>query len=181
MDYQDQAVEENRRNPKNRFLGLFCHASDVDDHWGPNLSFKCGVILFSVIMGIWTIYDIPSISLRMGRMSGSLFPYFCILRFFSDLLVIIAIIYAICSIFQNNYRRATIAYYVLTVSLIIDTVFNIYIITCFFSSYYWSNLGFRLIIWLLNEFVLFIFVWILFCNMVDINRKNKQSMVSNPF
>ena len=46
-----QEIEENRRNPKNRFLGLFCHASDVDDHWGFNWSFKCGVFVFSILIG----------------------------------------------------------------------------------------------------------------------------------
>ena len=36
-DYQPAtAEEENRRNPKNRFMFLFCHASEVDQSWGKN-------------------------------------------------------------------------------------------------------------------------------------------------
>ena len=35
-DYQAAQQEENMRNPKNRFLGLFCHASEVGDSWGFN-------------------------------------------------------------------------------------------------------------------------------------------------
>ena len=33
-DYQITLEEENKRNPKNRFLGLFCHASEIDITWG---------------------------------------------------------------------------------------------------------------------------------------------------
>ena len=39
-DYQPAtAEEENRRNPKNRFMFLFCHASEVD-----NLGVKIGLL-----------------------------------------------------------------------------------------------------------------------------------------
>ena len=178
-DYNAQ-VEENRRSPKNRFLGLFCHASDVDDHWGFNWSFKCGVAVFSIIFGIWTIFDIPSIAYYM-KYYRDWFTFWCIVRFLSDLIAITAIIFSICSIFQNNFRRATIAYYLLIVSLIFNTGFIIYCITCLFDGRYWRTIGFYIIVWILNEFVLFIFVWILFCNMVDIGRKNRIAMASNPF
>ena len=65
-DYQ-RAQEENLRSPKNRFLGIFCHANEVNDHWGPNWSFGCGVIFFSVLVGIWTIFDTVTMSLLINR------------------------------------------------------------------------------------------------------------------
>ena len=56
-DYQITLEEENRRNPKNRFLGLFCHASEVDTTWGCKCPFWVGVFLLSIVGGIETIVD----------------------------------------------------------------------------------------------------------------------------
>ena len=181
MEGNDAAVEENRRNPKNRFLGLFCHASDVDDHWGFNWSFKCGVFVFSILIGAGTIFDAASLSKVMRRITTGWFIFWCIVRFFSDLIAIIAIIVALMSIFQSDFRKATTAYYLLMLSLVFNTAFIIYCIVSVFSASFWRSTGFRLIIWMLNEFVILIFDWILFCNMVDIGRKNRQAMASNPF
>ena len=181
-DYQ-AAQTENLRNPKNRFLGLFCHANQVDDHWGCNWSFGCGVALFSCLVGIWTIFDaVTMCRLMTNQLRGRTgFTVWCIIRFLSDFIAIIAMIFAILSVRQINFKRATIGYYMLIVSLILNTAFVIYCITCFFDSYFWRATTFRIIIWLLNEFVLFIFCWILFCNMVDIGRKKRNAAASNPF
>ena len=56
-DYQKQEMEENQRNPKNRFLGLFCHANQVDSSWGYNWPFWCGVLMFSIVIGLISILD----------------------------------------------------------------------------------------------------------------------------
>ena len=179
-DYQ-RAQEENLRSPKNRFLGIFCHANQVDDHWGPNWSFGCGVIFFSVLVGIWTIFDTVTMSLLIGRTFKGWPIFWFSIRFVSDIIAIIAMIIAMLSVCQTNFRKATIGYYMLIVSLILNTAFVIYCITCFFDSYFWRMTTYRIIIWMLNEFVLFIFCWILFANMVDIGRKIKTNIASNPF
>ncbi len=179
-DYQ-RAQEENLRSPKNRFLGLFCHANQVDDHWGHNWSFGCGVIFFSVLVGIWTIFDTVTMSLLMRYSIRGWFVFWCIIRFVSDLIAIIAMLIAICSVFQVHFKKATAAYYMLIVSLIFNTAFFIYCITCFFDSFFWRTTTYRIIIWMLNEVVLFIFTWILFCNMVDVGRKIRAAQATNPF
>ncbi len=181
MEGNDYAVQENRRNPKNRFLGLFCHASDVDKEWGFHWSFKCGVFVFSIFIGAWTIFDAISISNVLRRIYSGWFIFWCIIRFFSDLVAIVAIIIALMSIFQSSFGKATTAYYLLMLSLVFNTAFIIYCIIKLFSAEFWRATGFRLIIWMLNEFVILIFDWILFCNMVDIGRKNREAMGSNPF
>ena len=179
-DYQ-RAQEENLRSPKNRFLGIFCHANEVNDHWGPNWSFGCGVIFFSVLVGIWTIFDTVTMSLLINRtFRGWPIFWFC-LRWFSDIIAVIAMIIAMLSVCQTDFKKATIGYYMLIVSLIINTAFFIYCITCFFDSYFWKMTTYRIIIWMLNEVVLFIFCWILFANMVNIGRKIKTNIASNPF
>ena len=177
------AETENRRNPKNRFLGLFCHANQVDDHWGYNWSFACGVIIFSIVFGIWTIFDIASIDKVLSRSwyTGGLFPAFCVIRFISDFIAIVAIIVSILSIVKTNFKLATAAYYLLIVSLALDIAFIIDCICNFFNGRFWYAVNFRVILWLANLFVLILFCWILFCNMVDIGRKIRANAVANPF
>ena len=99
----------------------------------------------------------------------------------ADLFAIVAMGFANVSVCQTNFRRATIGYYLLIVCLILNTAFIIYCITCFFDYNFWKVTTFNIILWLLNEFVLFIFCWILFCNMVDIGRKKRAQTASNPF
>ena len=180
-DYQNaREIEENQRSPKNRFLGLFCHASDVDQSWGMNWPFSCGVILFSIVIGLMTIFDIFALVTLMSKVH-SWFFFWSFIRFLSDLIALIAIVFANMSYIQTNFTRATIAYYALIISLICNTFFCGYCIFSIISSDFWKLTTYRIIIWLLNEFILFIFCWILFCNMVDIGRKNRQNAASNPF
>ena len=182
QDYLSAEVE-NRRNPKNRFLGLFCHASQVDDHWGFNWSFACGVVIFSIVFGIWTIFDIISMGkvLRFSYWTGGWFPFFCVVRFISDFCAIIAIIFAMISISRTNFKMATVAYYLLILSFVLDILFLIDCIVNFFNGRFWINVNYRIIVWLLNIFVLFLFCWILFCNMVDIGRKIRANAGANQF
>ena len=179
-DYQ-RAQEENLRSPKNRFLGIFCHANQVDDHWGPNWSFGCGVIFFSVLVGIWTIFDTVTMGILIDRTFSGWTIFWFIVRLVSDFIAIIAMIIAMLSVCQTNFKKATIAYYMLYASLILNTAFFIYCITRFFNATFWRLTTYRIIVWMLNEFVLFIFCWILFANMVDIGRKIKTNIASNPF
>ena len=179
-DYQ-RAQEENLRSPKNRFLGIFCHANQVDDHWGPNWSFGCGVIFFSVLVGIWTIFDTVSMSLLIKRTIRGWFIFWCCIRFVSDIIAIIAMIIAMLSVSQTNFKKATVAYYMMIVSLIFNTAFFIYCIISIFDVNFWKATTFRIIVWMLNEVVLFIFCWMLFANMVDIGRKVRTTIGSNPF
>ena len=177
-----EEVAANRRSPKNRFLLLFCHAESVDDHWGCNWTFQCGVIMAGILIGVWTIFDIATMADLLSKGLSRIYTWFsfwCGMRFLSDLIAIISIILSIISISKVNFKLATVAYYALMVSFVINTVFVIYCITCIFSRLFWEATTYRLIVWILNEFVLVIGDWILFCNMVDIGRRIRKALSSN--
>ena len=182
-DYQITLEEENNlRNPKNRFLGLFCHAREVDTTWGCKCPFWVGIVIFSFIIGGGAISDIPSIrSISRILIWIDLFTIFIILRITSDLFTIIGIIYAIFSICRSHYRASIIAYYCLVVTFVINTLFFIYIVFIIFYSYYRTRLAFRILGWGLDYFCLLLFCWFLFCNMVNIGRRNRQQTAANSF
>ena len=166
-------IEENKKSPKNKFLGLFCHASEVNTSWGFNWPFSCGVIVFSILIGLMTILDITAIFTKFFNNVKGWFLFWFVVRFFSDLIALLAIVFAILSIVQTNFTNATIAYYELILSFICNTLFCGYCIFRIFDGEFWKITTYRLVIWLLNEFIIFIFCWIFFCNMVDIGRKIK--------
>ena len=181
-DYQITfAEEQNLRNPKNRFFGCFCHANEVNDTWGCGLSFSCGIIFLSIILGAGFIYDIPSISSISYTLLYwfSWFTFFIMLRIIADVFAIVGIVFALVSICQSNYKRSVIAYYCLMVTLVINTVFSIVFVYYTFSYYRYVQL--RIFAWLLDEFLLILFCWFLFCNMVVIGRTNRQNAASNSF
>ena len=182
-EYQPATAEEeeNYRNPKNKFLGLFCHANQVDNSWGYNWPFYCGVIIFSIIAGLMTIFDISVMFGKFFKYLKRWFLFWMIIRFLSDLICLIGIIFAIMSIVATNFTRATVAYYCMIVSLILNFAFCIYCLVRIFDKYFWEITTYRFIVWILNEFVLVWFCLILFCNMVDIGRKIRQNAAANAF
>ena len=174
--------EENKRNPKNRFLGLFCHANEVDNTWGCKCPFSVGVAILSVIIGLTSISDIPSFKTIWHALYWfNLFSIMIIVRIFSDFLAIFGIVEALISICQFNFRTSVIAYYSLVLSFLINTIFSIYIIIIIFDSGYRKILTFRFIPWIVEEFFYFLFCWFLFCNMVIIGRRNRQKTAANNF
>lgn len=175
MTEEEQRYQEGLRSPKNRFLGLFCHANDVDQSWGWNWPFSCGVIIFSIVVGLSSIYDL--ISLMRGKYFSSntgLFPLFFGIRLLSDFAALVAIVFAIKSIHAIDSRSSIIGYYLLVLSLVLNTAFLIYCIIKIFNKSFWNLVSFNIIPWSAGEFILFLFTWILFCNMVDIGRKIKN-------
>ena len=83
------------RNPKNRFFGLFCHANQVSDSWGLNWPFYCGVIMFSIVIGIMTLFDVSVIFTKFFDQTKDWFLLWFIIRFISDLIALIGIVFAI--------------------------------------------------------------------------------------
>jgi hypothetical protein len=178
-DYQKQEMEENQRNPKNRFLGLFCHANQVDSSWGYNWPFWCGVLMFSIVIGLISILDF-SFSYKLinsFRSRGGWIVFFFILRILADVITIIGIILAAVSIVQTSFQKATIAYYTEILSFVINIAVLIFgLFKILFYSY-----GYFVLLWGFSDFVLLLFLWILFCNMVDIGRKVRQAVGANSF
>ena len=180
-DYKAPSEEEqNKRNPKNRFLGLFCHASEVNDYWGYNWPFWCGVLLFGIVIGFMTFFDIFFVMGTFSILSGW-FLFWFIIRFFSDLVALIGIALAGFSICGTDFTKATVSYYLMCLSLLCNTLFCFYCIFKLFDKEFWSKTTYKIIVWLFNEFVLFLFCWILFCNMVHIGRKRRHQAATNNF
>ena len=176
-DYQAaKEVEENERNPKNRFMGLFYHASQVGDSWGWNWPFWLGVVVFSILVGFMSVFDI--IYLLQVKVYGW-FLFWFIIRMVSDGIALVGIVFATLSIIQTSFGKATIAYYALFISFILNTCFCIYCIVKIFDKTFWTSTTYRIVVWLLNEFVLVLFCWVLFCNMVDIGRKVRNAGATN--
>ena len=162
-----------------RFLFFFCHDYEIGDNWGFNFSFKCGIFFHSLLVVSSTIFDIISLS-RLIPKKRRWFIFWCIIRFVSDFIALIGILLAIISIFQMNVKKATLAYYSLFLSLVVNTAFFVYCIVSLFDKTFWSFTGTSLIIWMLNELILFYFLWLLFGSMAFIGRKQREAMASNP-
>ena len=163
-DYQITLEEENRRNPKNRFLGLFCHASEVDTTWGCKCPFWVGVVLLSIIVGIEAIVDIPIIKAIFFLLSWlNLFTIFIILRIISDICAIIGIGYAIYSICRSHYKASIIAFYCLVATFAINIFFEIFMIVILFYSTYRIGVSFRIFSFFINTIFPF-FLGIIFMN-----------------
>ncbi len=172
MDDYQRAEEENRRNPKNRFLGLFCHASEVDNSWGCNLSFGTGVIIFSIIIGIAAGFDIYFIAKNKiyssGAYTGSVFKFFMSLKVLADIVVCFAIITGCYSVHAQNLKFSIISYYLAILSFIFGTIF---LISSFYYMFkYYNYVLIYIIPWGIYEFAMVLFCWILFCNQVYLGR-----------
>ena len=180
-DYQnqDQATQEAMRNPKNRFLFLFCHANDVGDSWGLNWPFYVGVIIFSILVGIMTFFDlyymIKEDYFRNEDVHGW-FTFMFILRLISDGFAVVSIIFGFKSVCQAlESLSGAVAYYAILISLLLNTIFCVYCIIRVFSATFWGIIKWRIITFFLQEPVLFAFAWILFGNMVEVARKIRSA------
>ena len=163
------------RSAKNRFLGFLWHANQVNDYWGYNWSFSCGVVVFSIAIGIMTLFDINAFFTGLFNDTDTWLLFWLIVRFISDFITLIGIILAIISIIQSNFTHATIGYYCIVLSLLLNFAFCVYCIISIFDKKFWEKTTYRIVVWLFNEVCLFVFCWILFCNMVDVGRQNKRA------
>ena len=175
--YDYQNTNDRRQNhPKNRFLFCCCYANEVDDTWGCGCPFWVGVVILSIIEGCFAISDIPLIITLNYLPWFTWFTFMIFLRSLSSFIALIGIVYALTSICQSNYKHSVIAYYCLFVTFVINTVFSLYCIVIIFK--YLNKVKFRLLAWLTDEFLMILFCWFLFCNMVVIGRKNRQQQTN---
>ena len=163
------------KSAKNRFLGFLWHANQVNESWGYNWSFSCGVVVFSIAISIMTLFDLNAFFTGLFGDADDWLLVWLIIRFVSDFITLIGITFAILSIIQSNFIRATIGYYCMVLSLLINLAFCVYCIVSIFDKEFWETTTYRIVVWLFNEVCLFVFCWILFCNMVDIGRQNKRA------
>ena len=170
-DYQ-RAQQENLRNPKNRFLFLFCHAKDVDNSWGYNWSFQSGVILFSILIGIASLMDIYYIAEKepFNKYDGW-FDFMLVLKILSDVASFIGIIAACYGVGVNHYTASIVAYYIEVLSFFLNTIYSVYSVYALFKHF--KFIGPFFIPWILLEICLLVFCWILFANQVTVGRERR--------
>ena len=176
-DDQYRKQQENLTNPKNRFLGLFCHAKEVDNTWGCGWSFGTGVIIFSVIMVIVVIYDIIYIASKKIFQSPDIsftFKFFIVIKILSDIIAFVGIGISIYAVNRQNRLYSIVAYWVIVLVFLLNTIFVIYAIVAIF--YYWDYIKYLIFLWFIMEFILLLYCWILFANQVYLGRvQNAQA------
>ena len=174
-EYYNRAEQENLTNPKNRFLGLFCHAKEVGESWGYNWSFPTGVVIFSIIIGFasfWDLYFIAKKEVFKSEIYTFIFKLWVIVKIFSDFISFAGIAMACYAVNRGNLKYSVISYYVIVLSLLLNTIF---LITCIYYLFkYPGFIGLFCIPWGILEFGLILFSWILFCNQVYLGRKQRM-------
>ena len=188
-------------NPLNRFMFLFCRQYEVDEGWGCYCcgcrvcSFSLGVIIFAGIILISSIKDFfelanSDIFYKKSEENKDYFDYFKDLildekdytfinffrvKFTADIICILAAIIAFISICSNSYCISLFSYYASFISFVLNTSFLIFILTRICNLSFWEEIGFtkllNLILWFVFDYILLLFAWFLFCNMVNIKRK----------
>ena len=173
--------EENLRNPKNRYLGIFCHAEKVDSSWGCDWSFQTGVIMFSVLIFACSIYDAYVIGSQQvfGSKYGAGFKIIFGIKVISDIINFITIVLGFIAVCRLNLKYSIISYYCSVLSLIMNTLFLIYILIAMFII--WKDVWREIPPVILLEIGLVMFSWILFCNQVDLGRKQRAAANPSPF
>ena len=173
-DYQ-KAQRENMTNPKNRFLGCFCHAKEVDNSWGCDWSFSCGVILFSFIIGIGAFSDIYYIAKEDIFTKGEgILRFMLVVKIISDFISFAAIGISCFAVHKENLTYSIVSYYVAVLSFLIHSLFLIYCLISIFGNF--RIIGFFIFPWAFLEFCLLLFCWILFANQVYLGRKRKAQV-----
>ena len=176
----------NQYNPKNRFLFCCCHSDYVDVGWGCGccgcraFPFSWGVWIFSVIMIVADVKDIYDIAKNsyISELKGY-FKKFFIVKLVSDFVCLLSISAAVYSVSKKSYLYSIIGYYLAFISFIGNSVFCGYCITWVFTLKFWNTVGIASpIIWGVVEYIWLLFAWILFCNMVDIKRKENETQKS---
>ena len=184
-----------RFNPKNRFLLLFCNTYEVDKGWGPGwcgcraFPFSCGVFIFAVVMVINCFKDFFDIQysnyLVENKTKDKTFVGFFYFKLISDILCIFGSLIAVISVLSFSYCCSVVSYYMVSLSFIFNSAFCIYILTIIGTSKFWWNIGvlkiITVILWYVFDYVWLIYAWILFCNMVDINRKQQEEAKKNEY
>ena len=196
MEFYTLQREEKKCNPNNRFLFICCPNTSVDSGWGckicgcRTLRFSVGVYIFSLIMMINSINDVSDVIAMdyFKKDNDNLIAIFFYLKLVSDAFTIIGILFAVFSACASKYTPSVIAYYLVLISFLLNTTFCIFILFQIgnsdfigFMTILWKGIIFSIILWIFFDFVLLIFTWMLFCNMVDINRRKQNMDQENMF
>ena len=174
-DDEEQArIRANLRNPKNKFLGLFCHANEVGETLPCGIPFNAGVNIIAIVIGITIIIDIYYLAAdemlsSAEKVTG--FKTMLIIKIVSDLISAIGIGFGVYAVTIFNSTFSIVAYYVEVLSFLLNTAFCLFCLIEIFNTEFWKIVGVRIFSWIFAELALLLFCWILFCCMVYITKK----------
>ena len=186
--YPNQVDDGCHLNPHNRFLFIFCHASDVSEGWGfmccghRSFSFRYGVLIFSAIMLLGAINDLIDITSMdsFKNETNEIFLDFYKAKLASDILILASIIFAIYAVCDSRYWAAMVAYYLALISFYLNTAFCVFTLTQIkkqsvitFMKNCFKGTFFTYLFWCFFDYVLLLFAWILFCFRIDLRRKRQ--------
>ena len=173
--------QENLRNPKNRFLGIFCHAKDVDTSWGCDWSFGTGVVIFSIVILVASFADAYTMAERevFKKAPNGLYSFFFGLKVLEDIVNFSVIIIACFGVYRENLKLSIISYWGSVCSFLLNTLFFIYIFIAMF--YFWDKIWPEIPSTIVLEIGLVLFSWILFCNQVDVGRKKRSAVATSNY
>ena len=134
--YQNnRCIDDHPLNLHIRFLFMLCHAPDViENGWGSiswgrrTFNFKIEVFIFSMIMMFGSINDLIDIT-SMNYLDNNFFIKMYYFKLASDCIIIIGILFSLCSLIRSNHCIFVISYYSIFISFYFNTIFCIYTLT----------------------------------------------------
>ena len=194
MEFYPNHDDSCHLNPHNRFLLIFCPTSDVREGWGcvicrgRSFSFKFGMLIFSAIMLLGIVNDLVDIISidEFENNKNEIFSIFLV-KSVSDALIIFGILFSVFFIFNHSYCLVVIAYYLVAISFYLNTRFCIFTLTqvkkqniITFLKKCFKGTFLTYLFWCIFDYFLLMFAWILFCNMVNLRRRqNIQNNIYN--
>ncbi len=132
-------------------------------------------------MGIFVgkdVYKIADDSLIQKSSGG--FKLFFIIKAVCCFVIAIGIIIGLYASKGVRFCPATTAYYIMMLAFLLHTSFCVYCIFNILTWAFWKKVGIiNGILWGIEEYLLLLFTWILFCNMVTVGRKKREREVVN--
>ena len=190
-DYPNQQDDDDgcHLNPHNRFLLIFCHASDVSEGWGcvmcggRTFSFKCGVVIFSIVMAVGAVNDFIDMR-NMDDFKNNKDKFFVKMfyaKLASDALILLGILFSVASVFGSTYCPSVLGYYSAAISFYLNTFFCVFILTQIkkqnvitFLKNCFKGTFLTYLSWCFFDYVLLFFAWMLFCNMINLRRRRRN-------
>ena len=179
-------------NPHNRFLFIFCHASDVSENgWAclccgrRVLNFKIAVFLFSGIMMFCSINDFIDLMPinYLNDKSDDFFIKMYYIKLLNDIFIFLSVLFALYSIFRIKYCISVMSYYLALICFYFNTFFCVYILTQIkkqnirtFLKNCFKGKFFTYLFWCFFDYVLLLYTWILFCLMIQGRRRRNLEM-----
>ena len=130
-----------------------------------------------------SINDLIDIT-SMNYLDNNFFVKMYYFKLASDCIIIIGILFSLCSLIRSNHCIFVISYYSIFISFYFNTIFCIYTLTqikkqniILFLKNCFKGTFLNLLFWLFFDYVLLLFAWILFCRMIQDRRRRQNQQI----